>query len=241
MNLDLTGKVALVTGASRGIGASIAQTLAKQGATVIITGRQIALLDAVAKSISQAGGKAHIITANLLEESECISLIKKASELTGKIDFLINNAGFGIFEPLEKTSVETWDLIMASNTRAPFILSREIIQHLRSNGGGAIVNIASVVGQKGYVNQAAYTASKHALMGMSKVLGKELQNDNIRVHAICPGGVDTEMVAASRPDLDRNALIKTQEIAETVLFLLTRTSGVIDQIDIHRNSSTPWA
>jgi 3-oxoacyl-[acyl-carrier protein] reductase len=103
------------------------------------------------------------------------------------------------------------------------------------------VNVVSVLGFKGYVDQGAYTASKHAIMGLSKVLAKELHADNIRVHAVCPGGVDTELIGRARPDLDRSVLIGPEEIAEIVLFLVTRRGqGVIDEIYVRRAASTPW-
>jgi 3-oxoacyl-[acyl-carrier protein] reductase len=131
---------------------------------------------------------------------------------------------------------------MAVNARAPFLLCRDAIPHLRQQPRSFIVNITSVVGVKGYINQALYSASKHAVMGMSKALAKEVQKDGIRVHAICPGGVDTDLVGQARPDLDRSVLMKPEEVAEVVLFLVTRRGiAVIDQVDMRRESSTPWA
>jgi 3-oxoacyl-[acyl-carrier protein] reductase len=130
---------------------------------------------------------------------------------------------------------------MAVNARGPFLLCREAIPYLRQQPQSFIVNISSVVGIKGYANQAAYSASKHALMGMSAALAKEVQADGIRVHAICPGGVDTPMVRQARPDLDPAVLMKPQEIADLVLFLVTRRgNAVVDQIHVRRAAATPW-
>ena len=131
---------------------------------------------------------------------------------------------------------------MSINARAPFLACRYAIPHLRQHPPAFVVNISSVVGVKGYVNQSIYTASKHALVGMSKSLAKEVQADGIRVHVICPGGVDTGMAGDARPDLDRSVLIAPEEIADIVLFLVTRRgNAVIDHIDVRRQSSLPFA
>jgi 3-oxoacyl-[acyl-carrier protein] reductase len=131
---------------------------------------------------------------------------------------------------------------MAVNARGPFLLCREAIPYLGRQGGGFIINIASVVAVKGYANQAAYGASKHALLGMSKALAKEVQPAGIRVHVLCPGGVDTQLGGQARPDLDQSVLIQPEEIADLVLFLVTRRgNAVIDEIHVRRATSTPWA
>ena len=112
---------------------------------------------------------------------------------------------------------------------------------MKTVGGGTIIQIVSVIGVKGYMNQGAYTASKHALMGMSKVLAQEVQPDNIRVHTILPGGVATDMIAEVRPDLKKSELMAPEDIADIVFFLLThRSNAVIDDIHVRRASSTPW-
>ena len=130
---------------------------------------------------------------------------------------------------------------MAVNARAPFLFCREAIPYLRKSDIPTIINISSVVGVKGYVNQGAYTASKHALMGMTKVLAQELHKDGIRVHVISPGGVATDMVTKTRPDLDISELVTPDEIADIVIFLLiNRGNAVIDEINVRRHSNSPW-
>jgi len=175
-------------------------------------------------------------------ERDVKRLVRTVVERFGRLDIVINNAGIGVFGPLEKTTTEDWDRVMAVNARGPFMLCREAIPYLKQNRDTAwIINVSSVVGVKGYVNQAAYTASKHALMGMTKVLAHEVKQYGIRVHAICPGGVDTGLVANARPDLDRSILMKPEEIAEIVLFLLTRRgNAVLDQVNVRRATSEPW-
>ena len=168
--------------------------------------------------------------------------MRKTVERFLRLDILVNNAGTGVFGPLAETSTDAWDEVMRVNARGPFILCREAIPHLKKQRRSHIVNISSVVGVKGYQNQSAYAASKHALMGMTKVLAREVRDLGIRVHAVCPGGVDTKLVASARPDLDTSVLIRPEEIADAVLFLVTREgNAVIDEIHLHRESSTPWA
>ncbi|HIJ64792.1 MAG TPA: SDR family oxidoreductase [Candidatus Hydrogenedentes bacterium] len=238
----LRGRVAVVTGASRGIGRAIALMLGSHGVKVAAAARTDADLRAVCDDIAGHGGEATPVCTDMTSEEGVKRLVRTTVERLGKLDIVINNAGIGVFGPIEETATEDWDRVMAVNVRGAFILCREAIPHLRQNDGTTwIINICSVVGVKGYVNQAAYTASKHALLGMTKVLAQEVQKDGIRVHAVCPGGVDTGLVAAARPDLDRSVLMRPEEIAEIVLFLLTRQgNAVVDQINVRRAASQPW-
>lgn len=237
----LKDKVAVVTGASRGIGRVISENLAKSGVNLAINSRSAEQLEKIKKEFKMYGIEVLPCPADLAEPEECVGIIKKAAGYFGGIDILINNAGIAIPKPLSETTIDEWDLHMKINARAPFILSREALPYLIKSEMGTIINISSVVGRKGYVNQGAYTASKHALMGMSKVLAQEVLKHNVRVHVIAPGGVATEMVTKTRPDLDESVLISPQEIADVVMFLLThRGNAVIDEINIRRFSSTPW-
>ncbi len=237
----LAEKVAIVTGAGRGIGRSIALTLARNGARLSLAARTETELEAVQLEIKNFGGQAIALPTDVSREPEVISLVRGTVERFGRLDILVNNAGIGVFGPLAETTTEQWDRIMAINARGPFLLCREAIPHLKQPKQTFIINITSIVGVKGYINQAAYSASKHAVMGMTKALAKEVQPDGIRVHVIGPGGVDTPLVAKARPDLDRSVLMQPQEIADIVLFLLTRSGqAVIDEIHVRREASTPW-
>jgi 3-oxoacyl-[acyl-carrier protein] reductase len=238
----LAGKVAIVTGAGRGIGRCIALTLAGSGAALALASRTAAELEALRAEIEAAGGSAASFPTDIRIEAAAAALVEHTVQHFGRLDILVNNAGMGIFKPLVKTTADEWDQIMAANARGPFLLCRAAIPHLRRQPRSSIVNIASVVAVKGYANQAAYAASKHALYGMSKALAREVQPDGIRVHVISPGGVDTELSARARPDLDRAGLMQPQEIADIVLFLTTREgSAVIDEINVRREGATPWA
>jgi 3-oxoacyl-[acyl-carrier protein] reductase len=238
----LQGKVAIVTGAGRGIGRSIALSLARNGARVSLAARTESELKAVQAEVEAFGGQAASFPTDVSRESEVIALVRNTVESFDRLDILINNAGIGVFGPLVETTTEQWERVMAINARGPFLLCREAIPYLKQQDQAFIINITSVVGVKGYTNQAAYSASKHAVMGMTKALAKEVQSDGIRVHAICPGGVDTQLGGQARPDLERSVLIQPEEIADIVLFLVTRQgNAVMDEIHVRRATSTPWA
>ena len=131
---------------------------------------------------------------------------------------------------------------MAVNVRAPMLLVNAALPYLEQSGHAAVINIGSVVSVKGYETQGAYTASKHALLGYTKVLARELFKKGIRVHVLLPGGVGTELIRETRPDLDMNDLSTPQEIADIILFLLkNRNNSVIDEISIRRYTKEPWA
>ena len=245
MEKQLTGKVALITGASRGIGKAICLALAKESATIVLAARSIKKLQEAAEQITAIGGKAHVVATELTEEESIKNLVRETGEKFGRLDILVNNAGVTHSAKLEQTTTEDWERCIRVNARAPFILCREALPLLRKAKAAYIINIASVVGVKGYPLQSAYTASKHALRGMSIALAEELSQEpngsNIRVHLLCPGGVDTELVQKVRPDIKKEDLMQPDEIAELVLYLVThKGNAVIDELHIRRAASSPW-
>jgi 3-oxoacyl-[acyl-carrier protein] reductase len=241
MSKQLASKVAIVTGASRGIGRAISIVLAQEAATVVLAARSIEKLQQTAEKIAQVGGKSEIVVTELTEEDSIKNLVKITSEKFNRLDILVNNAGVTHSAKLEHTETKDWQRCMSINARAPFILCREALPLLKKSESAHIINIASVVGVKGYPLQSAYTSSKHALRGMTISLAEELKGSNIRVHLLCPGGVDTDMVGSVRPDIQKNELIKPEEIAELVLYLIThKGNAVIDELHIRRATSTPW-
>lgn len=237
----LKGKIAIVTGASRGIGKAISIALAEHGVNLALNSRSIDSLKETLEEVTALGVDAVPCPADMADPASPAEIVRKTVEHFGGIDILINNAGIAIPRQISETPTEEWDLHMAVNARAPFLMCREAIPYLRKSKAATIINISSVVGRKGYVNQGAYTASKHALMGFTKVLAQELHKDDIRVHVIAPGGVATEMVQKTRPDLDVSELISPADIVDIVMFLLThRSNAVIDEINVRRAGNQPW-
>ena len=233
----LGGKTALVTGGGGGIGREIATRLKAAGANVAICGRNVEKLEAAARSI----GGALTLPGDLLDDTYVQSCVDRTVETFGGLDILINNAGVALSKPFAETTIEDFDRVMATNVRAPFILIRSALPHLRK-ARGRVINIASVVAHKGYPLQSAYAASKHALLGLSKSLANELYEDGVRVHVISPGGVYTDMAKVARPDLSPDGLISAAEVADAVMFLLSLDkNAVIDEICLHRQGKAPFA
>jgi len=238
MATDLRNQIALVTGAGRGIGRAIALALAGCGAEVVLVSRTSSELEKVAAEIKGAGGRATVFPSDLTDESQIRNLFEKIQQL----DILINNAGIGFFGPVRDYPIDQLDQTLALNVRGTFLCCREAMKRMIPAKRGYIINISSVVGFKGYENQAAYSASKHAVMGLTKSLAVECKAHNIRVSAVLPGATDTEMVAAARPDLSREGMMSPNDIANCVLYLLSlsTTNAAVDEIYIRRKTSSPF-
>ena len=227
--------VALVTGASRGIGKVIALELASLGYDLALVARDAAALAEVIAALPESCGNAVAIPADLTQEETYESVVGECVAQLGGLDMLVNCAGLSQAGPFEDVTPEQWDRIFAVNAKAPFFISRAALPYLKESEKPIVINIASVVGFKGYIHQSAYASSKHALTGFTKVFAKEVQPFGIRVHLISPGGVATEMVKQMRPDIKPDELIQPEEIAEIVRFLVTKKGqGTIDQFYIRR-------
>ena len=241
MSVGLEGKVAVVTGAGRGIGRAISVALGRARAAVVVTARTAEQIDAAAKEITDAGGQAVAIGADVAQESDICSLFDQVRQRLGGLDVLINNAGLGLFGLVEDLAAADFDQVVAVNLRGPFLCCREAMRMMIPQAGGTIINISSVVGFKGYPNQSAYAATKHGVMGLTKSLAAEAQKHGIRISAILPGGVYTDLIRAARPDLDPSVLMQPEDIAQTVMYLLSLSdNAAVDQIYIRRRASQPF-
>ena len=240
--MSLKGRTALLTGAGGGIGNAIASRLADMELNVILFGgNNLKKLEETADCVRKKGVSVKIIAGDLTNEQFIIDGFKSAMDICGGIDVLINNAGVAYNADFDKTPVEIFDKIMNINARAPYILTQQALPVLKKSDRASIINIASVVAHAGYPFQSAYAASKHALLGFTKSLAAEVYKDGIRVHAISPGGVYTDMVKIARPDLTDVGMIKPKEIADIVEFLLkNRGNAVIDEIIVHRLGKEPF-
>ncbi len=239
--INMNEKVALITGATKGIGKAVALKLARKQMKLIITGRSKQGLEEVQEEAEKHGAEVFAIQADLTKDQAPRKILEKGIKQFEHLDYLINNAGTALAKKVEETTNKEWDMMMQVNAKAPFLLCREAISLLKESVDPTIINICSVVGRKGYENQAAYSASKHAFAGFTKVLAKEMQHHGIRVHLLNPGGVDTDLIKTMRSDLNPNILIRPDEIAEIVLFLIThKGNAMIDEINIRRANGTPW-
>lgn len=239
--VNLKGKTALVTGASRGIGKAVSLALATAGVNIMAAARSEASLQQVIEQTKELGNGCLHMAADLSDKEAPGILVAETIRQLGRLDILINNAGFLPARSIADTTADEWDRVMAVNARAPFLLSQAACAQMKNVGGGTVIQIVSVVGEKSYPNQGAYTASKHALMGFSKVLAQEVRQDDIRVHTILPGGVDTDMTESISPNLTPSELMAPSDIADIVMFLLThRNNAVIDAIRVRRSVKDPW-
>ncbi len=237
----LNGKIALVTGAGRGIGEEIALSLGRAGAFVFLCARTESQLAKVENKIRRIGGRAESVTADVSRDDDVKALFETIKRRKKRLDILVNNAGVGHFGPIEDCTAAEFDEMMAVNARGVFICCREALRLMSPSRGGVIINIASVLGIKGYAGQIGYTASKHAVVGVTKALAAEVRSHNIYVSVILPGGVDTEMVRLSRPDLDRKSLLKPGDVAQAVMYLLSLSPRAwVDSIHIRRRGSEPF-
>jgi 3-oxoacyl-[acyl-carrier protein] reductase len=239
--MDLNGKYILVTGASRGIGRAISKAVAGKGAFVILSARTENLLSEVKKEIAKSGGRAESIVCDLGREEDISGLFEKIKKDFGRLDILINNAGIARGGSIADFPVKDFDRLININLRAPYICCQQALKMMIPAGSGYIINISSVVGIKGYPFQTAYTASKHGLTGLTKAIAAEVQEHGIRVSMVLPGGVDTGLINGTKPELDKSLLLKPEDIANTVLYLLSLPErAMIDQIYIRRSVSKPF-
>ncbi len=237
----LKGKIALITGASGGIGSCIARRFAQDGISLALLGRSKEKLAATAASIREYGVETLLLPGDLLDDAyleDCFAAVK---ERFGGLDILVNNAGMALSRSFEETTMAEFDRIMALNARVPYLACHLALPLLRCSECASILNIASVVAHKGYPLQSAYAASKHALAGFTKSLASEVYREDIRVHLISPGGVFTDMVRIARPDLTGEDMILPEDIAEIAAFFIEhRTNAVIDEICVHRSGKEPF-
>lgn len=229
--MNLQGAVAVVTGASRGLGAAIAEELGRGGAKVVVNyaGSQ-GPAEEVASKINEigGGGEAIVVQADVSDAEQAQSLIDEAVEQFGRIDILVNNAGINVDKPLNQMEIEDWDQVVQLDLNGVFYATHAALQHMTEQENGAIINISSVVGESGNMMQANYAAAKSGLFGFTRTAALELAQSNITVNAIAPGFIETDMVDAI-PEEVQESILKTipmgrfgkpEEIAQAVRFVV---------------------
>jgi acetoacetyl-CoA reductase len=202
----LAGKVALVTGSSRGIGKAIAKALAAEGATLAVhycRGREQA--DSLAEEFERGGGRFGVFQADVSRPEECHKLLEQAAKQLGPVDILVNNAGINRDRSIRKMSAAEWDEVLQTNLDSVFHCTKAALEPMIARGWGRIINIASIIGQTGSFGQANYAAAKAGVIAFTKSVAQELARYGITVNAICPGFVDTDMMA-SMPQAAKDAV-----------------------------------
>jgi 3-oxoacyl-[acyl-carrier protein] reductase len=218
--MRLNDKIALVTGASRGIGYASSLALAKEGATIVGTARTTKDLEALEKAVTAAGGKAKTFAADVTKSADVAACVKKTMEAFGRIDILVNNAGIGGYRPFLDWTEEDYDRIMATNAKSTWLFCKEVIPHMLKQGGGNIVNLSSVAGLQGYPNEGIYCMSKFAQVALSQSLDREFFQKNIKVSLVCPGGVETHFAIGDGRTYDganMKGFSTADDVAEAVL------------------------
>lgn len=218
--MRLDGKVAVVTGAGRGIGKAVALSLAKSGCRVVLSARTPAQLEEVQRAIEQGGGTAAIVPADLTRDEALDALAAESRRCFGTVDILINNAGWGKRSPVVKINVEDLDQTVRLNLRTPILLAKLLLPDMIAKKEGAVINIGSVSGKTGEANGAAYSATKFGLIGFTQSLYDEVREHGIKVAVILPGFVDTPLIPPNR-QLDRSKMIRPADVAQTVHYVLT--------------------
>lgn len=224
----LSGKVAIVTGASAGIGRASALALAAEGARVVITARRQERLDALASEINAMNTQAYPVAGDANDEVTAKRCVETALNEAGRIDILLNNAGMGNYKNLADTSLEEYDQLMNTNMRTTFIFSRQVVPVMLLQKQGTILMISSMAGLYGFANQAVYCATKFAQVGFAQSLDKELRPSGIKVGVICPGGVKTEFaIGTGRTEegVAQSTMLEPTDVAEAVLLACTQAPG----------------
>ncbi|HNQ90805.1 MAG TPA: SDR family NAD(P)-dependent oxidoreductase [Verrucomicrobiota bacterium] len=239
---ELTGRVALVTGASRGLGRAMSQALAQAGARLALVSRDERLLSETAAAIREVGSEAEVLAADVTDEAQVLALEKAVAARFGRVDILINNAGINLRKRMTDFTLEEWNRIQTTNVTSAFLMCRSFVPPMRGQGYGRIINMTSMMSHISLPGRTAYSTSKAALLGFTKALALELATDAITVNGISPGPCSTEINKALMENAELTQFFisripagrwgQPEEIGQLAVYLCSDAAGFITGTDI---------
>lgn len=224
----LDGQVALITGASSGIGAAIARAFLGEGADLVVVARREERLTALAQTARAAGRRVISVVGDTREEDTAERAVHAATDQLGRLDILVNNVGIGIYKNLIDTSASDYDAMMSTNMRSTFVFTRHAVPVLLRSGAGSIINVSSMAGVMGFAGEAVYCATKFAQVGFTQALDRELRPHGIKVGVLCPGGVKTEFALGTGRTAEgvaASGMLDADDVAAAALLMATTSAG----------------
>lgn len=239
--MSLTDKVVIITGASSGIGAAIAELLAQDGVKLVLTGRNAERLQAVTDKLETP---VHSVIADVTQQVDCERVVAEAVEQFGTVDVLVNNAGYGPPASLMDMTEDIWDVTLDTCLKGVYLMTQAAVRVMLENGGGSVVQISSVAGKNGYADRTAYCAAKWGVQGFTAALRDELGGQGIRAHTINPGAVATPWWSTSndaQSDEIMEKMIYPEEVAEAVRYVLVQPERIMIEEVVVKTNGSPWA